>query len=196
MIIMSSHMISGLLKTKVSLKIVLQLILTLVQFLRFNMVEKKIKELSGGTIQLVLDIAVQLQVLQIATLLAMVFLDSIMDSHGVLQENSGHKNKLMQNLQSMQNMLLQKQERFLLLVRRRRKKNQVMFSTNQYSDSLVKVVYLLLVDRQKELYSNQQMIQHCLISLLHLHLLVILTDMLGVMSPTVTYQSSMVLLNR
>ena len=168
----------------------------MVQFLRFNMVEKKIKELSGGTIQLVLDIAVQLQVLQIATLLAMVSLDSIMDIHGVLQENSGHKNKLMQNLQSMQNMLLQKQERFLLLVRRRRKKNQVMFSTNQYSDSLVKVVYLLLVDRQKELYSNQQMIQHCLISLLDLHLLVTLIDSVGTMMDLVTYQSSMVLLNR
>ena len=51
------------------------------------------------------------------------------------------------------------------------------------------------MDRQKELYSNQQMIQHCLISLLDLHLLVTPIDSVGTMMDLVTYQSSMVLLS-
>ena len=194
-IITRHHMIYGLLKTKVLLQIVLQPLLILVQLLRFNTVERKIKELSGGTILLVLDTLILLLELQIITLLVMVLQDSVMDIHGVLQENSGHKKILMQNLQSTHYTRLQNMMLFLLLVKRRHKKKQGMFSTNPSGVRMVLVLYMLLVEPQRKLHLNQLMIQHCLISLLHLHTLVILTDMLGVMSPTVTYQSSMVQLN-
>ena len=195
MIIMSSHMIYGLLKTKVLLQIVLQPLLILVQLLRFNTVERKIKELSGGMILLVLDILILLQVLQIITLLVMVSLDSTMELHGVSHVHYGHKKRLMSVYTSTHFMLLLKQVKFLLLVKRRHRKNLVILFTNLYGVRLDLVDYLLLVVLQRELNSNQLMIQHCLISSLHLHTSATLTDMHGVMLVTTTYPQLVVQLN-
>ena len=94
LIIMSSHMIYGQHLIGEQLKLFLRMMI-MDLLLISNLVERSIGELSGGMMLVVLDTLMILLVLQIATLLVMVSLDSILDIHGVSHVQHGHKKKLM-----------------------------------------------------------------------------------------------------